>query len=490
MLKFAQSLVVLSAMLFLLGCLSTRVLEQGSVGQIDATANAVTDQLLTVEELDRDLIIFALDNKTTTRRFDMYHTYVYLTLRPGEEIASGVQRLEFFIYSSKTGESTYDLTFDSGVINVSSVTFDGEPIAFTKDAKSIANGQDLKITIPDPFPAGLSIHALEFEYEISLTRGFINRPSLTASGYFACDWMLCNQEDFADRYTTTLVLDIPDTMKSVGPGDLTQVTPVDGGRVQHEWRTRGAFPAYINSFAVGDFQSISLSSPCEVELIVLADNITDEVRQAFSPTCAMLSFFEQKAGIVFPADRYYQLYIPDSRAAQEAISHSTIGSIFLDPILNDPQEDWVIAHELAHQWWGNRVTAANLKEFWLNEGLVTYMVAAWKEFKWGRAAYEREIMLNRSRWKRRIEESGDVPIAFKGEYKSTGARFSIQYSKGAVFLNILREFMGDEAFWAGIRTYTRNGFNNYVTSQEFELAMQEHTDKPLKPLFIKWVYGE
>jgi aminopeptidase N len=52
----------------------------------------------------------------------------------------------------------------------------------------------------------------------------------------------------------------------------------------------------------------------------------------------------------------------------------------------DPQSDWVIVHELAHQWWGNSVTSASWKDFWLNEGITTFMTAAWKEHRFGRRA--------------------------------------------------------------------------------------------------------
>ena len=67
----------------------------------------------------------------------------------------------------------------------------------------------------------------------------------------------------------------------------------------------------------------------------------------------------------------------------------------LRSVLDDPREDALIAHELSHQWWGNLLTCADWSDFWLNEGMATYMTAAWKEHAWSRDDYEREMLLAR-----------------------------------------------------------------------------------------------
>jgi aminopeptidase N len=83
----------------------------------------------------------------------------------------------------------------------------------------------------------------------------------------------------------------------------------------------------------------------------------------------------------------------------------------IEPILNNAQEDWVVAHELAHQWWRNLVTCADWSQFWLNEGVVVFMTAAWKEHKHGRAAYDREMELARRRLQFAKDAGFDKPLA-------------------------------------------------------------------------------
>ena len=158
-------------------------------------------------------------------------------------------------------------------------------------------------------------------------------------------------------------------------------------------------------------------------------------------------------------------------------------------MLSDPTEDWAIAHELSHQWWGNAVTCADWSEFWLNEGFATFMTAAWKEHRWGRAAYDREMAIAKKRWYASAVAGFDKPLAWKGQYPSLKVRRGIQYSKGALFLDALRRELGETAFWKGVRLYTRAHLGGTVTSRDLQRAMEKASGQRLQPLFDRWVYG-
>ena len=138
---------------------------------------------------------------------------------------------------------------------------------------------------------------------------------------------------------------------------------------------------------------------------------------------------------------------------------------------------------MAHQWWGNRITAEDLSQFWLNEGVVTYMVAAWKQSKWGEDKYDQEIGLAKRRWEYWNERWQDVPLTYSGEFPSLSARRATQYSKAAVFLHVLREDIGDDAFWAGFKVYSTENMGRSVSSVDFQQAMEEASGKDLSPVF-------
>jgi aminopeptidase N len=183
---------------------------------------------------------------------------------------------------------------------------------------------------------------------------------------------------------------------------------------------------------------------------------------------------------------YTQVLVAGS-AAQEAASHSTIGLGEIEPILSDPHEDWVIAHELAHQWWGNAVTCADWRELWLNEGFAVFMTAAWKEARWGRADYERELALAQKRWAAAKAEGFDVPLSWSGVYPSLKLKRAMAYAKAVVFLDTLRRDLGEDAFWRGVRLFTRANWDRAVSARHLKAAMERAAGRDLSPLFAAWV---
>jgi aminopeptidase N len=180
----------------------------------------------------------------------------------------------------------------------------------------------------------------------------------------------------------------------------------------------------------------------------------------------------------------------DGDEAQEAARHSIIGKEEIDPILIDPHEDWVIAHELAHQWWGNSLTCADWSELWLNEGLTVFMVAAYKEQRWGRAAYDHELELANKRWAAAKAQGFDVPLSWKGEYPSLKLKRAMAYAKSVVFLDKVRTDLGEAVFWRAIKSYTRAHRDGVVSAIDLERAFEKASGKRLAPLFAEWVFGE
>ncbi len=408
---------------------------------------------------------------------DVVHQTVDIAAFTADGSLRGSQVITFRVESS--GDH---LRFEGGPLTILSLTLNGQLITGWR----MTDGA-LEVPLPTSLEQG-DDHVLTVGYEARPGRGVHRSDHLVYTTYFSCDWMVCDQADFDDRFTFDLTIRAPRGMTSLGPGERLALTVIEPDEEAHHWRTRNAFPAYVHAFVIGKLDSHDLSDGCDVRLEALSTAPRDRVNTIFAPTCAMLTYFEQRAGVAYPAERYSQLYDPNRWEAQEAISHSVLGGGAVNALLADPQEDWAVAHELAHQWWGNRVTAKDLSEFWLNEGIVTFMVAGWKEHRWGYAAYEREIALARGRWNRCREDWRDVPIAYAGDYPSLAIRRCFQYSKAAVFLHELRVAIGDEHFWKGVRGFTTTNLGRSVTSPDFEAAMQKETPIDLGPMFAEWVY--
>jgi aminopeptidase N len=134
------------------------------------------------------------------------------------------------------------------------------------------------------------------------------------------------------------------------------------------------------------------------------------------------------------------------------------------------------------------VTCAGWNHFWLNEGVATFMAAAYKEHRFGRGEYLREIESNRKNYVRVRDAGHDRSLVFPDWSHPTADDRTLVYDKGAYVLHLLREELGERAFWKGLRAYTRAYFGKSVTTADFQKAMERASGKDLSAFFNKWVY--
>jgi aminopeptidase N len=391
-------------------------------------------------------------------------------------------------FAAKTVSGTEIVRFRSLVDGLDAVSFSGNSLNVTASIDGAAivpgaveNGRWV-FRLPRAMRRG-QVGRLVLTFAGAAPKGLVFGDGTVSATYFTCDFMICDLDRPGDKATLDFALTLPDGSEAVAPGRLVGVRE----RVWR-WRERRAMPAYLFGFAGGRFERhvVDAGRP---SLAVLAKGVeAAKVRALFGDTRAMLAFFEAKAGVTFAEPSYTQVLLPES-AAQEAVSHSTIGLPEISPILDDPHEDWVIAHELAHQWWGNAITCADWSELWLNEGFAVFMTAAWKEARWGRADYERELALANKRWTAAKDGGFDVPLSWKGAYPSLKLKRAMAYAKSVVFLDALRRELGERAFWRGVRIYTKDNWGGVVTAVDLQRAMERAAGRDLTALFATWVHG-
>jgi aminopeptidase N len=173
---------------------------------------------------------------------------------------------------------------------------------------------------------------------------------------------------------------------------------------------------------------------------------------------------------------------------QEMGSFTALKEAYGKQVLDNEQDLWLAAHEFAHQWWGNMVTCESWRHFWLNEGIATFMAAAYLEHRFGREAYLREIETYRANYGKVRAAGKDKSLVFPDWLHPTREDRILVYDKGAYVMHLLREEMGERAFWRGLKTFTKRHFGGSVVTQDFIHAMEEANGKSLKPFFAKWVY--
>ena len=379
-----------------------------------------------------------------------------------------------------TEDEVTRLTFSSNALRITAAELDGAPVAVSEGADGLV------FSLPRPLSRGSAAN-LRFDFDGTPARGVTTVPGGLYTSYFACDWMVCLQDSPADKAFLALDLWLPHGLASQAVGDALPVQPAADGLSLHRWRSTRPTSPYLYAFAAGRFTRQAVQAD-PGELVYLNGTGADaDLPTLFAEAPAMAAFFADKAGLPLPDGRYAQLLVP-GREAQEGASFSLIGRAELDAERHDPSSGWVIAHEMAHQWWGNLVTCDSWSEFWLNEGVATFMVAAWKEHRFGEAAYRAELEVATRRLARAREIGFDKPLTWDGKYPSLGARRAVQYSKGALFLAHLRELVGDDVFWAGLRSYTRRHAGGTVVSRDIQAAMEEASGRDLAQSFKEWVY--
>ena len=374
------------------------------------------------------------------------------------------------------------LNFSANALGIDTAALDGVALAHTVE------GDVLGFDLPRPLRRGRTVK-LELSYHGRPARGFAGSATTLYTSYFACDWMVCSQNKFGEKAAFSLDLRVPAGMTSLSVGSMIARRPGPVGSEIHSWKAPRPYSAYLYGFAVGRFTRVSERAGSK-RLTYLSDTAdADELKRRLAGTREMVAFLSAKAGVPLPVADYGQLLV-EGDEAQEAATYSVLGTNALPTKPDDPSEDWAIVHELTHQWWGNLITCETLKDFWLNEGITTFMTAAWKEHRYGRVAYDAELDVARSRLEKAQAMGFDKPLAWDGSYPTLGVRRAIQYSKAALFMAQLRVTLGDAGFWSGLRRYTRDHAGGTVTSIDLELAMEASSGRDLRLLFAEWVFGD
>jgi aminopeptidase N len=368
--------------------------------------------------------------------------------------------------------------FDCGALSIDAVREAGARLEYS------VNNRKLRVTLP----AGRRVREIEIDFHGSPKYGiqFFPEQQQVYTVFSTSQWLVC-VDDPADKATLTFKLIVPASLTSVANGQFISQRELPNNKRLFEWRQVSSIPTYIFGFAIGPFQVVK-ERRRNIEFQYLATNYTAiEVRRIFRDTPDMLDFFEDRAGVKY-ADRTYTQVLATGGVAQEMSSFTALRDSYGKQVLQNEQDQWLAAHELAHQWWGNMVTCRDWNHFWLNEGIATFMAAAYLEHRFGRAAYLREIESNRANYEKVRVAGKDKSLVFPDWLRPTREDRTLVYDKGAYVLHLLREEMGERAFWNGIRLFTRRHFGKSVVTSDFVAAMEEANGKSLSEFFAKWVY--
>jgi aminopeptidase N len=326
-------------------------------------------------------------------------------------------------------------------------------------------------------------HLVRVGYAAGAGRGirwFADGAGLVTAFY--CEaWMVC-RNDPGERATLRLEIVLPaeSGLCAVGPGLLRK-----------QWRERQdehflfevnePVQTYLFSFGIAKLARLN-SGDSQFSIYTKAPGHQSVLRK----TSDAYTFLRSKAGAEPFHGEYAQAFLA-ADIAQEAAGLALMSEEYLAR-LESKDDVALMAHELAHQWWGVSVGIRSWSDFWLNEGVAEFMADAYLERHRGRVAYDAQIAELRRRMAELREQGKDRPLHWEQWNDAHEALGAIPYVKGALFLDRLRTELGEEKFWRGIGLYTSRNAGGLVDSQDFERAMEEASERDLRSMFESGVF--
>ena len=306
---------------------------------------------------------------------------------------------------------------------------------------------------------------------------------------FARYWFPCFDHP-SDRLTSEIIATVPAEFVTLSNGVLEKKTPNNDGTITWHWRQAKSHVPYLMSIVAGDFEVLEQSWDSIPVLSYVPRGRLADAPRSFEKTPEMLRFFSEKIGVRYPWPKYAQICVDEyGWGGMEHTSATTLnlGTLHDERAHLDVSSDNLVAHELAHQWFGDLLTCKDWGEIWLNESFATYFATLWTEHDegWDEAAWQRHGEMNDyfgedARYRRSI-------VNYR--YTSPSNVFDRHaYPKGGRVLHMLRFELGDEAFWRAIRRYSEVNQHRTVETADLRIAIEESTGQGLNWFFDQWVY--
>jgi len=369
------------------------------------------------------------------------------------------------------------IDLDAGSLEIAAVTDSG--VAQYTERK----GTLLIVVLGKPADEG-EARTIAIRYRAAAAKGLVFYPGQVYTSFFTSDWLPSSDRP-DDRATLRLRISADPQWKVAASGRLAATT-TENGRAVTEWRIETPTPPFLFAFAAGNFtEATSQRDKLTLRILAPAGLSTGPIADA---TATALQFFADRSGTAYPLETYTQVFAQGD-VRQEAVGLTLLPASYGEGLAKQPDDLWLLAHELAHQWWGVGIPCADWSDFWLSEGLATFMADAFLEHRYGKARYQREIEQARSTYESLRDDGKDRPLSFTDWQTPQQAGGSIPYYKGAWVLDQLRRQLTDPVFWRGLRRYSIEHWGKPVTSDDFERSIEAAAGKNLTKFFEKWVTG-
>ncbi len=288
---------------------------------------------------------------------------------------------------------------------------------------------------------------------------------------------------------------VPAAFKSLSNGLLVKSTTHTNGTRTDHWKMSLSHAPYLVMMTVGDYAVVkdTWQRPSDGKLIEVSYYVEKEyepyARDIFGETPAMLDYFSQLLGVEYPWEKYAQVVVRDFVSGAMENTTATIHGDFLYRTkreLLDGHNQAIIAHELFHHWFGNLVTCESWANLPLNESFANYSQYLWDEHRYGADEADHHALTEMNGYLMSAKQTGEFDM-IRFDYLEKEQMFDAHsYNKGGRILHMLRNVLGDEAFFASLKLYlTRHAYKT-AEIHDLRLAFEEVTGQDLNWFFNQW----
>lgn len=472
------------------------------LGVVAADGFAATAGFVAADEATRKPLIFAAD-----RPIDMKHIKLELAVDLKTKRVDGVATLTMTPLRTVSHVTLDAVDFETHGVRLALGETDSVAASYTND------GEHIEIDFGRPVEPGEEI-ALRIEYSLHDPDDGLHFFAPDKDDPEAPYQVWSQGQSIKNRYwipsfdhpnemqTTEMIVTADASLEVLSNGRMLSSELVAGDtskRVTH-WLQDTPHVIYLVTLVVGDFAVTAENWRGKPVLYYVPPDRADEVQFTFGNTMRMLDFFSDKIGVEYPWDKYAQVSCYNFGGGMENTSATTLGENSLHTLRStlDGSSDGLLAHELAHQWFGDYLTCREWAHLWLNEGFASYFEALWNEHDKGADEFAYNMY---GKARSAISGGKKYPIVHR-RYDNPGQQFdSRAYPKGAWVLHMLRRRLGDDLFWRVINKHvTQNAYKTVetvdlrkavesVSGRSFERFFHDWTERPGHPVLdvaYKW----
>lgn len=444
------------------------------------------------------------------RTYDVQNYIIRVSFDPTAKKVDGDTTVELTPLSQGFRSFELDavgMTFQSVKLESVRLELEAGPVEHVdRDLKFQTTDDKIKVSLDREFRPG-EVLSVRFKYSTEKPKKgvyFVDELKENGADFDAQIWSQGEPEearywfpsfDFpSDKATSEEFFTVPKGQTVIGNGVRLDDIENSDGTVTAHYKMSVPYSTYLTSFVIGKYVRID-DKYGDIPLGFYVYPGKEAIAPiAFANTKKMMAAYEDMTGVKFPYNKYDQTIVRNFQFGGmeniTATTHADTEVFMANYGFGVATVEDLVSHELAHSWFGDLVTCKNWSELWLNEGFATFMEAAWRERGYGHDSYIRKL---RSDAEQAIADDA-TSRRRHGLYnvlaKPDDSLFdTTTYQKGGTVVHMLRQQVGDEAFWRAINNYlTAHKFDN-VTSEDLQKAMEQASGQNLDWFFNQWVYG-